>query len=756
LLIRRLWYKKERGRKKKREREERMMKQPDVTSANDEHNDVSSSSSSYSYSYSYESAVQALLSPGIHQSTTKEDIIKSALRRTKTVSDMRYYWNKILKHTNQNNNVNNNQNLQKKKKLLIHITGTKGKGSTACMCESILRENGYKTGLFTSPHLIDIRERIRYNGKPIHESIFSAVYWKIRNALESEYESECNDEEYEVNGDDKNGDDPPPKFPGYFRMLTLMGMYTFLYELSSNVDVIILEVGMGGRYDATNFLDTTTTTTTCTTNYNNYFQRVVHGVTLLDLDHTRILGNTLEQIAWEKGGIFAINKLNPYGISSKTLKSTTTTREKEKEEDGKPSLAPSSSLSSSLSKCYILDSNTPEVINMMKSCARVEGGGGNGNGNSDDGEEQLVLVDSSGTKLKDALLLKKSSSSSGLGLAGNHQYGNATLAMELCQAVTSSNTTRNDDDDDNDDGGGDSKRRRTTMRIGLDSSLTLNALSNATWPGRCQTLMWSSSSSSSSSDDGINNNNKNVRFYLDGAHTPQSLDATVEWFRSKSNSSNEDGGGDDDDDDEKPPSPLPILVFNCSHERNPVELLELLLKLQSGFSRIYFAQSDTSRPSPIAKASAESLLKERGITIQEELLMLPSNEENNDETEGTKTRTWQETLAIIWKHLLLTTPTDTKSTSSSSASASSKTDTDTYTDSSIIRCNMTANEIVQEISLLVQHQQKDRGDDDDDKTLPLQEVFVTGSLYLVGSFLTALGWNEESSPPSSSLSTMPS
>ena len=71
-----------------------MMKQPDVTSANDEHNDVSSSSSSYSYSY--ESAVQALLSPGIHQSTTKEDIIKSALGRTKTVSDMRYYWNKIF------------------------------------------------------------------------------------------------------------------------------------------------------------------------------------------------------------------------------------------------------------------------------------------------------------------------------------------------------------------------------------------------------------------------------------------------------------------------------------------------------------------------------------------------------------------------------------------------------------------------------------------------------------------------------------
>ncbi|OEU23251.1 Mur ligase [Fragilariopsis cylindrus CCMP1102] len=555
---------------------------------------------SASHLYSYESAVNALLSPGLHQSITKEDILKSSLRRTKTVADMRYYWNKILKYNRHTNNVNTNDDDQKKNKkkpLLIHITGTKGKGSTACMCENILRSNGYKTGLFTSPHLINIRERIRYNGQPINEKLFSDVYWKIRQAFEVDESDETSDEEV----------DPPPKLPGYFRMLTLMGMYTFLYELSDDVDVIILEVGMGGRYDATNFLDTTNTTTTTTTaattnsnNYCSYFQRVVYGVTLLDLDHTRILGTTLKQIAWEKGGIFSMNKLNPNGISSSTSsttstskllsepksnsKSTTTEKEETDDKDEPSSSTSSTSSSSSNKKYYILD--------------------------------------------------------------------------------------------------------RHDFRM-VPPSVTLNALSSAKWPGRCQTLI---------------NKKKNVRFYLDGAHTPQSLDATVEWFRSKSNSSSSSNGTG---------------IFNCSHERNPVELLELLLKHQSGFSRVYFAQSDTSRPSPIAKASAESLLKERGITIREELLA-DEGKKTDDDSEGeiegkmnTKTTTWQETLAIIWKHLLIQSTADTKSASTSA--------------SALVSLSQTR--------------------DQDSK------VFVTGSLYLVGSFLTALGWTEESSPTSPSPSS---
>jgi len=210
------------------------------------------------------------------------------------------------------------------------------------------------------------------------------------------------------------------------------------------VDVIIMEVGMGGRYDATNFLDTTTN-----------FRRVVHGVTVLDFDHTRILGDTLEQIAWEKGGIFATNKLNPNGTSvppkpATTITTTATTKSKsattnpqpkkdskfEEEEEELPSslsLSSSSSsvlMSSSPSNCYILDSNTTEVVNMMKSCACVEGN--NGNNNEEEEEESLLLVDATGMKLKEAFVSFHLS----LGLAGNHQYGNATLAVALCQAVT--------------------------------------------------------------------------------------------------------------------------------------------------------------------------------------------------------------------------------------------------------------------------------------------------------------------------------
>ncbi len=578
---------------------------------------------------SYESALNALFSPGVHQATTKEDIARSALRRTRTVSDMRFYWNKILK-------AHPPRQESPKLPILIHVTGTKGKGSTACMCEAILREHGYSTGLFTSPHLIDIRERIRWNGKPIHQSIFANVYWKIRRALESEKDNE--------------EEDPPPKLPGYFRMLTLMGMYTFLHELSHTVDAIILEVGMGGRYDATNFIDASI----------QHFRCVACGVTLLDLDHTRILGDTLEKIAWEKGGIFSVDKLNPSGTSKRHNDDTTTelaeelgSKESEMSEHTKHFLSPNN---------IILDSNTEGVINTMKSCAIVEGKG-----------SKVALVDSTGSKIKEALQQKSLS----LGLAGCHQYGNGTLAVALCQAATKD-------------------EKGETHSIEIDSPTTLGALASAKWPGRCQTFEWSNPSKS----------NNVVRFYLDGAHTPQSMEATVEWLRSKSvdASNNKEA--------------LPILVFNCSHERNPVELLELFLRHDATtssvrrFSRVYFAKSDSSRPSPVAKASAESLLEERGIPVRSELLLRTNK----------PSRTWQETLAIVWKHLTL--PAD----------SSSSGDGDDF-----IRCNMSACQVLEEIQAMQEQSNSD--------SKPSQ-VFVTGSLYLVGSFLTALDWSEESSPSS--------
>lgn len=152
---------------------------------------------------------------------------------------------------------------------VIHISGTKGKGSTCAMVERILRQAGYKTGLFTSPHLISPCERFRINGKPISEQLFLKHFNAVWDGLERTA--------------DQSGEYPPMAW--FFRFLTLMALHTFAEE---QVDVVILEVGIGGRLDATNVVP----------------KPVVCGVTTLDLDHTQILGNTLDKIAYAKGGIF--------------------------------------------------------------------------------------------------------------------------------------------------------------------------------------------------------------------------------------------------------------------------------------------------------------------------------------------------------------------------------------------------------------------------------------------------------------------
>jgi folylpolyglutamate synthase len=228
-----------------------------------------------------------------------------------------------------------------------------------------------------------------------------------------------------------------------------------------------------------------------------------------------------------------------------------------------------------------------------------------------------------------------------LGLAGSHQYGNATLAWRLCQAVVAK----------------DAK----TLR--LDDPKTIQALTSASWPGRCQTVEHSP-----------------FTFRLDGAHTPQSLSATMEWFTDKASTPR-------------------ILVFTCSHERNPVELLQLLVPAK--FDSVYFAKADSSRPSPVSVPSAIELLQSHGIPVVPDLLVASN-----------ATPTWQETLASVWKHLLTKEYSDCK-----------------------VQCNVTAKQVMEDLAA--------SSTTTSDNTA---EVLVTGSLYLVGSFLTAMEWNEESSP----------
>ncbi|KAK0191132.1 Mur ligase [Armillaria mellea] len=155
---------------------------------------------------------------------------------------------------------------------VIHITGTKGKGSTSAFTSNILQhaKPQWKIGLYTSPHLVAVRERIRINGEPISEEQFTKYFFEIWGKLEK--------------NDTRKHESTPAK-PGYFRYLTLLAFHAFL---DMKVDATVLEVGVGGTYDSTNIVP----------------KPVVTGITALGIDHVTVLGKTLKEIAWQKGGIF--------------------------------------------------------------------------------------------------------------------------------------------------------------------------------------------------------------------------------------------------------------------------------------------------------------------------------------------------------------------------------------------------------------------------------------------------------------------
>lgn len=143
---------------------------------------------------------------------------------------------------------------------VLHIGGTNGKGSTAAMVAAVLQRSGKRVGLYTSPHLVDFRERIRVNGCMITEEQVSGWVARLRACLN-----------HDLN-------------PTFFEMVTAIA---FLHFAESEVDVAVLEVGLGGRFDATNVVD----------------QPLACAITTIGLDHQEYLGRTEEAIAFEKGGI---------------------------------------------------------------------------------------------------------------------------------------------------------------------------------------------------------------------------------------------------------------------------------------------------------------------------------------------------------------------------------------------------------------------------------------------------------------------
>ena len=147
---------------------------------------------------------------------------------------------------------------------VIHLTGTNGKTSTARMTDALLRGRGLRTGRFTSPHLVSIRERICVDGAPVDPERFVAAYEEILP--------------YVTLVDERH-----PVAMSFFEVLTGMAFAIFA---DTPVDVMVLEVGVGGRLDCTNVAD-----------------GAVAVITPIALDHTRLLGDTLEEIAAEKAGI---------------------------------------------------------------------------------------------------------------------------------------------------------------------------------------------------------------------------------------------------------------------------------------------------------------------------------------------------------------------------------------------------------------------------------------------------------------------
>ncbi len=148
----------------------------------------------------------------------------------------------------------------------VLIAGTNGKGSTAAMLASILRAAGYRAGLYTSPHLSRVNERVQINGTPISDDDFARLYFHV-----------------DETGARLLREGKLPQHPSFFETMTAVA---FLYFAEQAVDLAVLEVGMGGRLDATNIVEP-----------------LVSVITDISLDHTEWLGSTIDAIAREKAGI---------------------------------------------------------------------------------------------------------------------------------------------------------------------------------------------------------------------------------------------------------------------------------------------------------------------------------------------------------------------------------------------------------------------------------------------------------------------
>ncbi|KAI9269255.1 Mur ligase [Phascolomyces articulosus] len=381
---------------------------------------------------------------------------------------------------------------------IIHVTGTKGKGSTSALTQSILKhfptDKPLRTGLFTSPHLVAMRERIRINGEPISEELFAKYTQDVWERLENTKAETL----AQLQTDDARQllrmmREHPDK-PAYFRFLNLVAMHAFMQE---NVDVTILEVGVGGEYDSTNIIE----------------KPIVCGITALGLDHVSVLGDTIDKIAWHKAGII---KPNTSVIAFEQLPEAMAVIEERAKEK-----------------------NAPLTILHAKDIEKLKG----------------VKV----------------------GLAGIHQQYNALTAIELCR--TWLNRCRD---------------------IQLDKDVPeefKDGLAKVVWPGRGQKL--------DIRDTRYNDKAHSVMYYLDGAHTAESLRACADWF--------EETVKEEEND-----KTSRILMFNCTNGRDGPRLLDVIASIQPEvkFDHVIFSTNVTFRKGYTADSKNMNVTKADAVAMQ--------------------------------------------------------------------------------------------------------------------------------------------
>lgn len=392
---------------------------------------------------------------------------------------------------------------------VIHVAGTKGKGSTCAFVEHILRECGTRTGLYSSPHLVDVRERFRVDGVPVSKTTFVREFWWLFRGVREK----CAD----------------LGVPAYFRFLTLLGFRIFS---RAKVECLVLEVGLGGRLDATNLVRSP----------------AACGVTSLGLDHVDVLGDTLAKIAREKAGIFKPRA--PAFTSPQPEEAMAVLRERAAE-IGAPL----------------------EVAPPLRAYANA-------------GEGNVAL-----------------------GLAGAHQELNAALAVRLVREWAHAKRPAW------------GLKAEAALAAGTLPPAFRRGLAKTEWWGRAQTVPDAAPEGSADASPAVASN---LTWYLDGAHTEESMRQCAEWFCASTSSGGESAAASPSPSPSS--APLRLLLFNCMEERDPKVLLAPLAQV--------LAERDAPLTHPALFAPSESSSK--GLTPV---------------TGAMENTAWQQKLARTWDDL---------------------------------------------------------------------------------------------------------